>query len=142
MNREIKFRGISKRTGNWVYGDLVRLPTDGGSYSEPPSSELTWHITNSHLLTHEFVEVIPETVGQFTGLNDANGTEIYEGDIISSLNSTKQEGRHVIEWDNDCAKFVARYGEHKWDSCGIDQDWLTKFNKKIIGNIYQNPELL
>lgn len=59
-----QFRGIKLDGSGWVYGDLIRLPKDSGGYNEPSSQELTTFITNSHVLTHEFIEVIPESVGQ------------------------------------------------------------------------------
>lgn len=82
QNREIKFRGFDKLHNTWIYGDLIRIPTGGGDYNTPPSSELTTYVTNSHVLTHEWVEVDPNSVGQFTGLHDKNGTPIYENDYV------------------------------------------------------------
>ena len=73
MNREILFRGKSAYSNKWLYGNLIDnglsgkdksvfiLPTDADNYDE-------------------YEEVIPETVGQFTGLKDKNGIRIFEGD--------------------------------------------------------------
>ena len=122
--REIKFRAKEIGfEGKWRVGDLHITAT------KP-------HI---HSLSNKYLIKI-ETIGQFTGLYDKNGKEIYEGDIIKSSHGTI----HYIVYDNDLACFkavVARYnpsGEYSTLSKG----WVVQFNKEVIGNIHDNPELL
>lgn len=68
MNREIKFRGIRLDNGKWIVGDLIHF-VDGV------------YISNDH--GSNMARVYPDTVGQYTGLKDKNGKEIYEGDILA-----------------------------------------------------------
>lgn len=68
MKRDIKFRGIRRDNGEWIYGDLNHL-VDGV------------YISNDHGCN--MAQVYPDTVGQYTGLKDKNGKEIYEDDILA-----------------------------------------------------------
>jgi len=128
--REIRFRGMSLN-GNWVYGDLVRIPKDAGDYNNPPSSELTTYITNSLVLTHEWVEVDPDSVVEFSGLPDKSGTPIYEGDIVSYGGKFNHEVKYEELEGND-------------GQLTIGYDFAAPSTKSIevIGNVHQHPHLL
>jgi uncharacterized phage protein (TIGR01671 family) len=75
--------------------------------------------------------VIPETIGQYTGLNDKNGKRIFEGDIFAHPNNKKY--KYVVSWIDDVASFSWFNG----DGMGFDNKEI-----EIIGNIHDNPELL
>lgn len=78
---------------------------------------------------------------QFTGLHDKNGREIYEGDIIVSQDYS--HARHYVRYIDDEAMFVAMIiGSSLMEYCAIRQSWIDKYDKKIIGNIYDDPELV
>ena len=78
-------------------------------------------------------------VMQFTGLKDKNGKEIYEGDIIRSKGGVI----HYIGYLDCEARFIARRtGDDESDFCGITKGWIEAYQKEVIGNIYENPELL
>ena len=120
--REILFRGKRVKDGEWVYGYLYKKWE-------------TCFIESEKRLDI----VIPETVGQFTGLTYKNGKKIFEGDIIR----------------NNCNEIgVIRHGKYDVYShyvfggyCCVDKtsaliDWTSGWRCEAIGNIYDNPELL
>lgn len=120
MTREIKFRGKDPK-GGWVEGYYLQDLTQG---------EMRSYIFNCPC----YWEVIPETVGQFTGMFDYSKKEIWEGDIVnvSCLNYT---GLAVIKFIDGAFCMV---GENWIESLnGFDTDSLD-----IIGNIHDNPELM
>lgn len=78
MSREILFRGMRVDTKEWVYGDLITL------YSPKKTLHISCEGDNQNWCNTKFIEVIPETVGQFTGLTDKNGKKAFEGDTFNS----------------------------------------------------------
>ncbi len=88
----------------------------------------------------ESLVVIPETVGQFTGLHDINGKRIFEGDIVKVHDAYKQhsEPNHeftgVVEFDN--ASFLINQ-----DDCVKHYRWMD-YECEVVSNIHDNPELL
>ena len=120
--RTIKFRGKLKSNGNWEYGDLLHDSFDT-CYIYP--IEVRDSYKNN--------EVIPETVGQFIGLKDKNGEEIFEGDILD-FNGIITEVRFV----RGVFAFLVN-GNLDDELCG---DCRTDLFAKIISNIHENPDIL
>lgn len=121
--RTIKFRGKRLDNGEWVFGDLLRMY--GVPFVYPDPAPNGW---NDY-------KVIPFTVGQFTGLIDKNGKEIYEGDIL--IEPSIFDLPRTVYWDH---RFM-RFGNISPSTCGYIA--LHDYSKpEVIGNIHDNPELL
>lgn len=147
--REIKFRGKRYGDGAWVYGSLYQGTKEGEKYSVI-LNDSGYHLApqDDRNLAIAFAEnevnvVIPDTIGQFTGLHDKNGKEIYEGDIIRG-NCGHGEVRHLISFFDMTASFVAEIlpDNDINDYCTASQIWILKYDKEVLGNIHDNPELL
>lgn len=154
MKREILFRGQVKYNGNhlftwdWVCGSLI--VKTGRTFIHVIEEDSLGNIVR------EFdVEVIPETIGQFTGLTDKNGLKIFEGDIIKYTEHSRYLLKSFIaavSYKEYLASFA--YLKLGLDENGWEQPLIHFFNEidefeedmlpyiEIIGNIYDNPELL
>lgn len=113
MSREIKFRGLRTDGKGWVYGDLLCNWTTPIILSDADGNEYS---------------IIPSSVGQYTGLKDKNGKEIYEGDICSG----HSDGNGVITWTD----FDGGYDYVFEDEANVGL-WEVKRNIEIIGNIHE-----
>ena len=114
--RTIKFRGKRLDNGEWVYGDLVH----GHSYIlvVPIKSYIDDNYT-----------VIPETVGQFTGLFDKDGAEIYEGDFLH--NSFDANSPYVIQWNEEKALFELGENGENLRRYGLNEFWEVTGNNNL-----------
>lgn len=125
--REIKFRGKTIKGVFWVYGSLIHD-------TENESFDIEWFDFQGQ---HSF-EVDPITVGEFTGLHDKNGNEIYEGDIVADENGDSEDNFYVCEFVTNEARFIfcspldGEVLEENDIACDL----------VVIGNIHENPELL
>ncbi|WP_303678235.1 YopX family protein [Dehalococcoides mccartyi] len=135
--RDIKFRGKRVSDGEWVYGYYV--------YADVTKKhQIAVEVLDGCKHYYVYHEVIPETVGQYIGLKDKNNKEIYEGDICGDTHGQILQ----IVW-NEC---------HQWGCTVISSSaikgltfplwqWDIARNPyyptlEVIGNIYDNPELL
>ena len=125
MNRTIKFRGLRVDGKGWVYGDLKT------------NKHLSFISNFDNGVNRDVFEVKPETVGQFTGLLDKNGKEIYEGDVLHSKSwltnaSEAKSPYHVVTW-----------GVVGWKAKGYNghievmPDLDIRRDFEIIGNIHE-----
>ena len=130
MSREIKFRAKRLDNNQWVIG--YYLPTQ---YGEKHFIYFALEFLNEHTR----IEIDPKTLGQFTGLKDKNGKEIYEGDSVQKIYKGKayqvcevkfNDGTFVVDdFDADGKKFF-------WSLRGMQHCW------KVVGNIYEHKYLL
>lgn len=124
--REILFRGKQRTMLDWVEGT--------GVFNDGTNTWLSANEPNKPIacgLNHKIV--LPETVGQFTGLTDKNGKKIFEGDIVEVIHV----GVYLCRWDEGNCEF-GLINEN--ESLGIA--YVSPYDIVVIGNIHDDPELL
>lgn len=124
MEREHLYRGKRVDNGQWIYGDLLTSNGTGCEISDWNEVDYSRH------------DVDPETVGQYTGMTDKNGTKSFEGDIIRE--SYKGHERiYYVFWDDDYFAFRA-----KGEDITYHLDEISPSHCEVIDNIHDNKELL
>ena len=127
MNREIKFRGKSILTGMFIEGNLV--------IGRNRETSIIWFNNEQKEC---WTSVCPYSVGQYTGLKDTNGKEIYEGDIVTIGGGNLKA---FVIWFNGSFRFqdeLSSKATYFDDIGGVMRD----YDVAVIGNIHDNPELL
>ena len=134
--REILFRGKRKDNDEWVEGNY-------GEYYNGEKKVSCISIPSKETISGSLCyDVIPETVGQYTGLTDKNGTKIFEGDIVGHIQeyeiSDKVESIAVIKWNEAYTCWSIEYTNGRITAfLGMEYHRI-----EVIGNIHDNPELL
>ena len=127
MDREILFKAKHEDNGEWIEGSLLIFP-DG-----------TTNICKAYELSVLIkVEVDPETVCQYTGLNDKNGKKIFEGDILKTDKCSEPNKQYIVKFDLQFGAFI---GQDKYNTYFVTFDGDSD-QFEVIGNIFDNPELL
>lgn len=165
MDREILFRAVSKLNGNWVYGSLIKYEYERPNVEDlsKPQIQTSYDICrkeNDWCFSYKNVPVFEETIGQYTGLTDKNGTKIFEGDIVLSQEFRNKpfsknykskrligvveyydrklnDGRQIYE-SGYRVRFI-NDNEKSFYNCGA---WSDFYDCEVIGNIFDNGELL
>lgn len=146
--RENIFKAKRKDNGEWVEGCLIIdyvsgqyfIHQNGNSVNESPK------IGEEGCLRFLAFEIDPETICQYTGLTDKNGKKIWENDIVKCNKRKEGYDLYKVVWRKDFADFGVEPIKPKFESrypIGLSEcDTIYGYDYKVIGNIFDNPELL
>jgi uncharacterized phage protein (TIGR01671 family) len=130
--REYRFRGKRVDNGEWVFGDLIQVETDCYIWDY----DVMDNGVSESLRAYEiWQKVNPATVGQYTGLHDKNGREIWEGDYLRNY----QGDIHEVIWGPRINATLRKKVSHHWPTQYLD---CTFMEWEVIGNRWDNPDLL
>ena len=133
MKREILFRGKLEYNGKWIYGDLLQYENgDVAIFGEKLSS---FGCECTEMSKRD--RVIPDTIGQYTGLKDKNGNKIFEGDIVIIGEKLKTK---VVYYDG-AFRMQSEFSPTPTDTTDMGY-MMREFSVRVIGNIHDNPELM
>lgn len=147
--REIKFRGKRTDNGRWVYGNLVRMETEV-SYGNADIFSNAWIVEKSKELEsrafangnsvwadNAFIQVEMDSVGQYTGLLDKNGVEIYEGDVVAYEQRNLERALGIKDGEH----YLSFTREIKYRDQGFNVPQGFTRDLEVIGSIF-DPKLV
>lgn len=132
--REILFRGKRVDNGEWILGGYAKCNNRHYILPDIDLIREEWVFKN--------IEVIPETVGEYTGLTDKNGKKIFEGDIVKTKEFGKDNGNGVNFNNFDIFEVIYSSSSFKLNNSRRLFNMLKGQGFEVIGNIHDNPELL
>ena len=146
--KELKFRAKANINNEWIYASnihkVISVDTNEELWVMHPKNEKIEHLGDGYIKYRPLV-VNEETIGQYTGLKDKYGVEIYEGDILKCVDEYTTIG--VLEYATNIGTYIVRYtrdGDYYYSPLnrGDISRGLQLQETEIIGNIHENGDLL